>query len=202
MGNAKKHKSRSNKIKKTDILAIISAIGFIGWLITDFYGGMIIFLLSFGIIIIPFIFLYFISIAETINSVQNEGIKSNKIKLIVHGIVVISVISLIIYHSELFKSKAILTAVLKDDLYTYRLVFRENGNVENQIRGFMGFSLTMHGKYTIENNLIIFSKKPYDNDWLPDTLLLDRKQNAIFITKNEKGEFETKKEWLNYFEIE
>ncbi len=66
----------------------------------------------------------------------------------------------------------------------------------------MGFSLTMHGKYTIENNLIIFSKKPYDNDWLPDTLLLDRKQNAIFITKNEKGEFETKKEWLNYFEIE
>ena len=193
---------RKNKIKGFEIVAILSAIGIIGWLITDFYGGMIINLLSYGILIIPFIILYLISIIETIISLIKKGVKSTRIKLIAHGIVIISIISLNIYHSDLLKSKAVLTAVLKDDLFHYRLVFRENGTVENQINGFMGFSETVYGKYTFEKDLIIFSEKPYDNDFIPDTLLLDKNQNAIFITKNKNGKFETKKVWLNYFEIE
>jgi hypothetical protein len=193
---------RKNKIKGFEIVAILSAIGIIGWLITDFYGGMIINLLSYGILIIPFIILYLISIIETIISLIKKGVKSTRIKLIAHGIVIISIISLNIYHSDLLKSKAVLTAVLKDDLFHYRLVFRENGTVENQINGFMGFSETVYGKYTFEKDLIIFSEKPYDNDFIPDTLLLDKNQNAIFITKNKKGKFETEKVWLNYFEIE
>ena len=193
---------RENKIKGFEIVAILSAIGIIGWLIADFYGGMIINLLSYGILIIPFIILYLISIIETIISLIRKGIKSNRIKLIAHSIVIISIISLNIYHSELLKSKAVLTGVLKDDLFHYRLVFRENGTVENRINGFMGFSETIYGKYTFEKNLIIFSEKPYKNDFIPDTLFLDKKQNAIFITKNKKGKFETKKVWLNYFEIE
>lgn len=193
---------KKNKIKGFEIVAILSAIGIIGWLITDFYGGMIINLFSFGILIIPFIILYLISIIETIISIGRKGVKSNKIKLFAHGIVIISIISLNVYHSELFKSKAVLSAVLKDDLFHYRLVFRENGTVENHINGFMGFSETIYGKYTFEKDLIVFSKKPYDNNFIPDTLLLDKKQNAIFITKNKKGMFETEKVWLNYFEIE
>ena len=95
-----------------------------------------------------------------------------------------------------------MTAILKDDLYHYRLIFRENGNVENQANGVFGFSQTYNGKYKIENNLIIFSQKPYDNEFLPDTLLLDKKQGAIFLNKNNSGDFNTEKEWLNHFKIE
>lgn len=95
-----------------------------------------------------------------------------------------------------------MTAVLKDDLYHYRLVFRKDRTVENQINGFMGFSKTIHGKYKIENDLIIFDPKPYDNDFIPDTMLIDKKLNAIFIGKDKNGNFRTVKEWLNHFEIE
>lgn len=192
----------NNKIKGFNTVAIVGAIGIISWLITDFYGGMIIYLLSYGILIIPFIILYLISIIETIISLIRKGIKASRIKLIAHAMVLISIISLNIYHSDLLKSKVVLTAVLKDDLFHYRFVFRENGTVENQINGFMGFSKTIYGRYTFEKELIIFSEKPYENNFIPDTLLLDKKQNAIFITKNKKGEFGTEKGWLNYFEIE
>lgn len=95
-----------------------------------------------------------------------------------------------------------MTAVLKDDLYNYRLIFRKNNTVENQINGFMGFSQTISGKYKIENDLIIFNPKPYDNDFIPDTLLIDKKQNVIFKERDENGNFRTNKEWLNHFEIE
>ncbi len=95
-----------------------------------------------------------------------------------------------------------MTAVLKDDLYHYRLILRKNGNVENQANGMFGFSQTFHGKYKIENDFIIFSEKPYDNDFIPDTLLIDKEQNALFIEKDSKGNFRTEKEWLNHFEIE
>lgn len=95
-----------------------------------------------------------------------------------------------------------MTAVLKDDLYRYKLVFRENGSVENQSSGAFGFSKNFYGKYIIEDSLIIFTVKPYDNDFIPDTVLLDKKQKAIFLNKNKNGQFSKEKKWLNHFKIE
>ncbi|WP_053406902.1 hypothetical protein [Persicobacter sp. CCB-QB2] len=189
------------KFSITEIVAIISATGIIGWISTNFLGGMIIWLLSYGIIIIPIILLYVFSIFETSISLLKKGTQENKIKLIAHGTVLFSILTISLYHSEVFKSEPILTAVLKDDLCHYRLVFRKDRTVENQINGFMGFSQTIHGKYKIKNDLIIFNPKPHDNDFIPDTLLIDKQQHAIFIKKDKDGKFINEKEWLNHFEI-
>ncbi|RYE50771.1 MAG: ATP-binding protein, partial [Sphingobacteriales bacterium] len=90
---------------------------------------------------------------------------------------------------EFLKSKQVLSATLKDDLFHYTLIFREDGSCENQTQGFLGFEETFHGDYTLNGDTIIFKKKPYDNNFIPDTLLIDEKENAIFKEKNENGNF-------------
>ena len=191
-----------NKISGYDIIAIVSGAGVIGWILSDFFGGMIVFLFTYGLLIIPTLLLYVFSFFETLISLTRNTQKTNKTRLVAHGIVFLAIITFNVYHSDLLRSKKVMAAILKDDLYHYRLVFRKNGIVENQVSGMLGFSQTYHGEYKIEDNLIIFSQKPYDNDFLPDTLLLHKEQGAIFIKKNESGAFSTEKEWLNHLEIE
>ena len=106
-----------------------------------------------------------------------------------------------LYNSELFKSNRILEAKLEDDLFHYTLIFRENGSVENRAVGIFWYKKTFKGTYHFNGDTIIFSKKPYDNDWLPDTLLIDRNQNVIFIHRDSNGKFDTEIEWLNHFKI-
>lgn len=192
------------KIKLTcyDIVAIIAGLGIIGWLISDFFGGMMLMLLVYAIIVIPVLLLYIFSFIDTVLSLIRRGEQTSKTKLAAHAVVILSIIAFNAYHSELFRSERVMSAILKDDQFHYRLVFRKNGVVENQVNGFLGFSDTYYGKYKIENDLIIFSKKPYDNDFIPDTLFLDKENKAIFITIEKNGQFSTKKEWLNHFEIE
>ena len=194
--------SRSNKISGFELISIISSIGIIGLIISDFFGGMILYLVAFGLLLIPLIIFYLISLIETIIAIRKKGKKTSKIKLVSHGLVIIVLIIFNLYNSELFKSNIIMSAILKDDLYNYRLVFRENGTVENKINGFMGYTEIQFGKYSIHEDKIVFSKKPYVNDFIPDTLLIDREQNAIFLNRNKNGEFSTEKTWLNHFEIE
>lgn len=94
-----------------------------------------------------------------------------------------------------------LSAKLKDDQFLYTLIFRENNECENEIIGIFGFEQIYKGKYLLKGDTIIFSKKPYDNDFIPDTILLDKSSKAIFITKDINGHFIKQKEWLNHFEI-
>ena len=195
-------KGKNRKLKGFDFLAIISTLGVIGWIITDYFGGMIIFLLSYGLIIIPIVIAYLVSIFETIFSLIRKGIKLNKIKVISHLIVIGFIILISIINSDLFKSKRIVTATLKDDLYHYTLILRENGKCENNAFGMFGYTEKFNGEYYLKNDTIIFTTKPYDNDFLPDTVLLDTVQGAIFINKDKNGDFVTKKSWLNHFEIE
>jgi hypothetical protein len=188
------------KIKLTvyDIIAIISGIGLIGWIISDFFGGMILFMIAYSVIVIPILLLYIFSFFDTILSLIRKGKMISRVKLIVHMTIFLVIAMLNIYHSELFKSEKIMSAVLNDDLYSYRLIFRKNGVVENQVNGMLGYSKTYFGEYKIEEKLIIFSKKPYENNFIPDTLLIDKEENAIFLSKKT----DNKKEWLNHFKIE
>lgn len=185
----------------SNLIAIISTIGFLCWITTNFYGGMILYLFSYGLVIVPIVLAYFGSLIEVTISTIKRGVAQNKIKLLFHGIFILVVISIYLFQSELFKSKQILTATLKDDLFHYELIFRENGDCENNIIGFLGFEETFHGKYKFNGDTIIFKKKPYDNDFLPDTLLIDKNQNVIFKERDIKGNFSNKKQWLNHFEI-
>jgi len=194
--------NEKTKITGFDIVAIISGLGIIGWIISDFFGGMVLILVAYAIFVIPIVLLYIFSFFDTTISLIRKGKQTSKIKLTVHLFVILTIIFFNLFHSDIFKSRRIMTAILKDDLYHYRLIFRENGDVENQINGAFGFSKKYYGKYKIEKGLIIFSKKPYDNNFIPDTLLLDKEQNAIFLNKDKSGQFTNKKEWLNHFEIE
>jgi len=119
----------------------------------------------------------------------------------IHLIFIIFVSTTKLIESELFKSKIVLSGTLKDDLFYYTLIFREDGTCENNVNGFLGFEDKYEGKYKMVGDSIIFIVKPYDNNFIPDTLLLDMKQNAIFLNKNKDGEFSTEKEWLNHFEL-
>ncbi|EKT4499989.1 hypothetical protein ABF176_002289 [Flavobacterium psychrophilum] len=183
------------------IIAIISTLGILCWMTTDYFGGMFIYLLSYGLIIIPIIILYVISFFDTFISIIKNGIKQNLIKVIFHSLVLIAILLTNIFNSEMLKSNKILTATLKDDQSYFILIFRENGNCENEVSGMFGFHQTFQGKYKFYGDTIIFTKKPYDNDFIPDTLLIDRKAKAIFIEKDKKGNFNVTKEWLNHFEI-
>jgi hypothetical protein len=185
-----------------NVLAVVSTTGILGWMLTDYFGGMIIYLFSYGHIIIPIIILYVVSFVDTFISAVNKGMKQNKIKVFFHGLVLLAIILTNLFHSDLFKSERIMTATLKDDLFYYTLVFRENGTCENQVLGMFGFQEVFYGKYQFYGDTIVFTKKPYDNDFIPDTMLINKKEKAIFINKDKHGQFNTAKEWLNYFEIQ
>ena len=195
-------KGKNRILKGFDFLAIISTLGIIAWIITDYYYGMIFILLSCSLIIVPIIIAYLVSFIQTLVSLIRKGIKPNKIKVISHLTVFGFILLIALINSDLCKSKRIVTATLKDDLFHYTLILRENGKCENKASGILGFSKTYNGEYYLKNDTIIFTIKPYDNDFIPETVLLDTIQGAIFIHKDTNGNFETKKKWLNHFEME
>lgn len=184
-----------------DLIAIVSCSVVIGWIITDFFGGMILWFFSYGLVLLPFLVLYVISFFDTAISLVWNGSKTSKPKLIAHLAVILFVLWFNIYHAEIFKSKKVMTATLIDDLSSNMLIFRENGVVENHESGIFGYSEITKWKYVIKGDLIILSKKFDHSHFIPDTLLLDKNQSAIFFTKDSKGNFITNKEWLNHFEI-
>ncbi len=185
-----------------NIIAIISTLGILSWMLTDYFGGMVIYLLSFCQIIIPIVILYIFSLSNTILSIIKKGIKQNKVKVIFHGIVLFSIILTKIVQSEILKSERIMTAILIDDICYYTLVLRENGKCENEIIGMFGFHLVTYGNFKLNGDTIVFIKNPYENNFVPDSLLINKKEKAIFINKEIDGTFSTKKKWLNYFKIQ
>jgi hypothetical protein len=191
---------KKNKI--LDVIAIISTLGIVAWMITDFFGGMVIFLFSYGLIILPFVILYIFSFISTIILLIIKGFKKNRIKALSHIFLILIIIAFNIFQSEIFKSKIILKAILKDDQYNYTLIFRENNKCDNIVNGIFGYKEVFHGKYELKGDTIIFLKKPYDNNFIPDTIFINKKEKAIFILKDSTGNFSITKEWLNHFEIE
>ena len=191
--------TRNNLFK---VLAIISSLGILGWGATNFFGGMIIYFISYSQIIIPLILIYIISLFDTLISLLRTGFANNKVKALSHGLVILVFISIFLIESDIFKSKTILTGTLKDDQFHYTLILRENGNCENKIFGIFGFQKEYHGKYKLCGDTIVFLQKPYNNNFIPDTLLIDKNAKAIFIGKDSLGNFIHEKGWLNHFEIE
>jgi hypothetical protein len=198
---------RRNKRKKItsiilDAIAVASGLGIIGWIITDFFGGMIISLLSYPIIFLPIIILYIISFFNFIFSLIINRKQTSKIRTWSHSIVLMAILLFNTYDLEIFRSKKVLTAILKDDQCSHHLIFRKNGSVENTLYGMFGYKQVYTGSYIMKGDTIIFTKVPYDNDFIPDTLLRDDKQSALFMDKDSTGHFITEKEWLNHFDIE
>jgi hypothetical protein len=100
-------------------------------------------------------------------------------------------------NTEYFKSPTILEAWLKDDLSGLHLYLRENGKFE-----LVAVSLfseeTFKGKYKLEGNQIIFLDRPYNNDFIPNTLTIW--QDKVVIGYNGVGEPDLG--FAHYFQIQ
>lgn len=192
--------SDSKKVLILNIIAIVSALGIIAWIISDFAGGMILFLFAYPHLIISIIILYLFSAIQTVVSILKK--KASRINMISHSAVVVLIIIFNLYNSDLIKSERLITATLKDDLVLLTLVFRKDGSCENRVVGMFGFSKTYRGEYVMKGDTIIFKKKPHVNNFIPDTLLLVREDSAIYMEKDSTGNFITTKEWLNHFKIQ
>lgn len=194
-----KAKSISRQILK--YLTVISSIGFIAWIITDFFGGMIIHLLMYWWLVIPIVLLFGITLFITIILLFGEGIKNNRLISMTHALSLFVILLFCIYNSEFLKSKKVLDASLIDDLSRIDLIFRENGKFETNISGMFCYSESIKGRYFIRKDSIFFLDKPYSNDFIPDTVIIDNDKSAIFFRKNNDGEFSREKSFVNYFEI-
>jgi len=194
-----KAKSISRQILK--YLTVISSIGVIAWIITDFFGGMTIYLLMYWWLVIPIVLLFGITLFITIILLFEEGIKNNRLISMTHALSLSVILVFCLYNSEFLKSKKVLDASLIDDLTRIDLIFRENGKFETNISGMFCYSESIKGRYFIRKDSIFFLDKPYSNDFIPDTVIIDNDKSAIFFRKNKNGEFSREKSFVNYFEI-
>ncbi len=190
-----------NRILFTNLAAILGCVGMLGWLITHFYGGMVLWFYSYGIFILFFLILYVFSVVETIVSYLNYG-RISVVKIAMHSAVIIVLIALNLLKVDILKPNLIMTAVHKGHTEVYRLNFRSNGTVENQVHGSYGYSETFHGSYHFEDSLVVFDEKPFNTNFIPDTLLIDKEHQVLFMRKNHKGHFIKRRVLDNYFSIQ
>jgi hypothetical protein len=184
------------------ILSILSILTVTGWLITEFYGGIVIYIIMYWWIIAPLIIIYAITFLITFIKIIRNGIKSNKFLFYTHTLGVLMIIIFSLYQSELFKSRILLDATMVDDLNSINLVLRENGKFETTTNGMFGFTDKISGKYLKHNDTIIFLKRPYSNDFIPGKVLIDKQDSAIYFKRDSKGGFSREKTFVNYFRID
>ena len=88
-------------------------------------------------------------------------------------------------HSEFYKSPIVLSAILDDDRSYLELRLRKNNTFE-MISNYMFGEDIYEGEYKLSGNKIIFLQKPYDNDFIPDTVYII--QDKIVLRFYENGE--------------
>jgi len=182
-------------------VAIITSVIMIVWMISSYFGSMILHLFEYWYIILPALLLYVISFFNTILS-PRKHFKYSKIKIVCHAVVFLLFVGMVVGESDLFKSARILTAIKSDDRYFDTLILRENGVVEMYGTGLLGNTETCYGSYRLKGDLIIFTKLPdCKNAYIPSVMLWDKKQKALFFNQDENGGFIKEKHFLNYFEI-
>jgi len=189
------------KRKLLIILSVFSTLGVLSWIITDFFGGMVIYFIMYKWIVLTFIFTYVLTILITIISIIIKGIKPNKVLLFNHVIGILLITVFCLYQTELFKSRIILDATLEDDLSSINIVLRENGHFNTTSMGMLGSKELMSGKYLIKKDTLVFIDKPYLNDFIPAKVLIDRKDSAIFFRKQANGEFSHEKMFAAFFNL-
>jgi hypothetical protein len=106
-------------------------------------------------------------------------------------------IFILISWTELFKSAVVLKATLWDDLSVLRLTLRENNQFE-LVSEILMFTETYSGAYKISGNQIVFIDKPYNNNFIPDTIWIMNNKIVLSFDENEKANLG----FAQYFDIE
>jgi Na+/proline symporter len=97
--------------------------------------------------------------------------QKNKRGILIGILITGTVFATEIFSSELFKSKKILEATLMDDLSAIHLTLRADNTFE-VVSSTMFSEQTFKGDYRLVDNKIVFKDRPYDNDFIPDTLVI------------------------------
>lgn len=136
-----------------------------------YYKFWVLYVIPFFIFAISFLIVFFIGLWK-----GDRGV----IKVLISVLFIIGVTEL--NKSEIFKSKILLKADLKDDLSNINLILRKNHTFE--IKSTTIFRENkFSGNYKIYRNKIIFLARPYDADFLPDTLTMY--QDKLLLKLNE-----------------
>ncbi|MCB0823100.1 MAG: hypothetical protein KDC09_10410 [Bacteroidales bacterium] len=99
--------------------------------------------------------------------------------------------------SEVFKSKVLFKAHLDGDINGLTLKFRSDETFEMISSTFMGHEESYSGNYKLEDDKIIFLDRPYDNDFVPDTLQI--LNDKLILNYYLNGEPDTS--FGNFFQI-
>ena len=152
-------------------------------------------------LIIPVTFGFAITLIITVSRIIQNALTQNKISVIIHGfgLTMISVIFLI--NSELFKSETLLEAILIDDLSAITIKLRADNTFDTRVDGIFGFVEHLSGDYHLEQDTIVFHQAPYSNDFIPNKIIIDKSDSALYFNQLANGEFDRTKSFVNYFEI-
>ena len=105
------------------------------------------------------------------------------IPILILVVVVISATEIL--KTETFKSPKVLRATLLDDRSAINLTLRKNNTFEVSVATIFS-DQHFTGKYKILNDKIIFLDKPYDNDFIPDTLTIFDDKIILRFDRNNK----------------
>lgn len=84
---------------------------------------------------------------------------------------------------ERLKSDSILEATLDDDLAALHLTLRKNHTFELRASSYFSNEI-FEGRYKLVNDKIVFLDKPYDNDFVPDTITIVKDKIVLKFSKN------------------
>ncbi|MCT4640229.1 MAG: hypothetical protein N4A72_21205 [Bacteroidales bacterium] len=184
-----------------EYLSALSVTGILLLIPIEYLFGLIM-PLQIHLILLFFVsILFLITLITTITWLIDKGLRKIKFMFYIHLLAFFGIALCILYTTDVFRSKKVLDIALIDDLSRIDIEFRENGCFETTVSGILFFERICNGKYHIKRDTIFFIDKPYDNDFIPDTLIIDRDKNAIFFNRDSNGEFNREKTFLNYFEI-
>ncbi len=107
------------------LMALIGSAGVIYLIISDYYGGAFIHLLSYGMILLPLLGIYFVSRIFTLRSIAKAGIRENKLHVAIVSIPVILFFVSCIHAAEFHNSSQVLITKFNDGRSYYTLVFTE-----------------------------------------------------------------------------
>lgn len=183
-----KQRQIDHQEQKLNKLTLIFGLLFLAIYFLDDYmlGKLWIFyflpLIIFGV---TFLILFVLSITE-----------KKKYGITVGIVITTTVILFELFSFELFKGKKIFEATLMDDLSAIHLTLRDDNKFE-VVSSTLFSDQTFRGDFKFINNKIIFKDQHYDNDFLPDTLIIIG--DKVIFRFDSKGNPTT--DFATYFDI-
>ncbi len=112
--------------------------------------------------------------------------RKNKRGILIGVLVIGTVFLTELYNVDKNKNNAILKATLMDDLSAIHLTLNDDSTFE-VIASTILNEITFKGNYQLIDNKIIFKDRPYDNEFIPDTLYIQGDKIVFQFDKDGKA---------------